>query len=265
MAADDAATLLDVQQEVCALTHVRPVNQKLLAPVASQRIAQALRSGAAGTTTIRDLGLRGSLRMTVVGAVDAEVEQIQHNDAQARRLHEPRRLHPSMLKDAKPRNTSEVLPPVFGRCEAHPSTPRSSSVHEQVVRYLEQLASDPAIVHVCRAHGYQVGVLTELLPHENPELLGLNENKGQRILLRVRTDGADGMRDYKTTRRVLVHELAHNEISDHPPEFKILNSQLNREVDAYEEARTRGAHVLSSQPMYDPGDVDEEREERRIR
>jgi len=206
------ATLLDIQQEVYARTHVRPVNQKLLVPVASQRIAQALRSGAAGTTTIEDLGLRSPVRMTVVGAMDAEVERIQHNDAEARRLHEPRRLHPSMLKDTKPRNTSEALPPVFGRCEAHPSTPPSSSVHEQAVHYLERLASDPAIVHVCRAHGYRVGVLTELLPQENPELLGLNENKGQRILLRIRTDAADGMRDYKTTRRVLVHELAHNEV-----------------------------------------------------
>ena len=206
------ATLLDVQQEVHARTDVRPANQKLLVPVASQRIAQALRSGTAGSTTMEELGLRGPLRMTVVGAVDSEVEQIQQNDAQARRLHQPRRLHPSLLKDAKPRNTSQPLPPVFGRCEAHPSTPPSSDVHDKVVRYLERLASDPAILHVCRAHGYQVGVLTELLPHENPELLGLNENKGQRILLRIRTDAADGMRDYKTTRRVLVHELAHNEV-----------------------------------------------------
>lgn len=55
------------------------------------------------------------------------------------------------------------------------------------------------------------------------------------------------------------------QISDHPPEFKVLNSQLNREVEAFERMQARGAYVLSSEPMYDPGDVDEEREERRIR
>lgn len=58
-------------------------------------------------------------------------------------------------------------------------------------------------------------------------------------------------------------------IADHPPAFKILNSQLNREVEAFERAQVHGAHVLSSEPMYDPGDTptqdEEEREERRIR
>ena len=54
------------------------------------------------------------------------------------------------------------------------------------------------------------------------------------------------------------------QISDHPPEFKVLNSQLNREVEAFESDRLRGAHMLTSSPMYDPGDMptnDEEREE----
>lgn len=226
------ATLLEVQESVYARTHVRPTNQKLLAPVASQRIAQTLRSGTAATTTLEDLGLHGPLRLTVLGAVDAEVEQIQHHDAHARRLQQPRRLHPSLLKDTKPRNTTQALPPVFGQCVAHPSTPPSSDVHAEVVRYLERLALDPAIVHICRAHRYQVGTLTELLPHEHPELLGLNENKGQRILLRIRTDAADGMRDYKTTRRVLIHELAHNEVrtvlltKDCRPSARVQDPQL---------------------------------------
>lgn len=118
--------------------------------------------------------------------------------------------------------------------------------------YLKRLASDPAVLHVCRSHAYEVGTLTELLPHESPNLLGLNENKGQRILLRIRTDAGDGTRDYRTTRRVLMHELAHNEISEHPPAFKVLNSQLNSEVDAFERARTDGTHRLHEAPTYEP-------------
>ena len=33
-----------------------------------------------------------------------------------------------------------------------------------------------------RAHRFAVGLLTELAPHEQPHLLGLNENAGQAIL-----------------------------------------------------------------------------------
>ncbi|WFD28278.1 hypothetical protein MNAN1_003286 [Malassezia nana] len=247
-----AASLLDLQQEVYALTRVQPAHQKLLAPLASQRMAQAIRSGKAESTMLQDLGLHTPLRLTVIGAISTEVEQMQRHEAQAQRLHQPRSLHPSLLRDAKPRSTATPQTLVFGRCEVHPSTWPSSDVYAHVLRYLERLASDPAILSLCRSHGYRVGVLTELLPHEHPELLGLNENRGQRILLRVRTDAADGMRDYATTRRVLLHELAHNEvrgfadqIDGHPPAFKILNSQLNQEVLAWEQAQARGTHVLS--------------------
>jgi hypothetical protein len=64
-------------------------------------------------------------------------------------------------------------------------------------------------------HQFSVGVLTELAPHENPELLGLNVNGGQAIKLRLRTDRYDGFRIYKDVRRVLCHELSHNVWGDH--------------------------------------------------
>ena len=80
---------------------------------------------------------------------------------------------------------------------------------------LQKLASDPAIQHIMHRHQLGVGLLTELAPHEHPQLLGLNENMGQSILLRVRTNAYDGFRSYKEVRRVLCHELAHNRVSDH--------------------------------------------------
>lgn len=58
-------------------------------------------------------------------------------------------------------------------------------------------------------HRFSIGLLTELAPHEYPNLLGLNENKGEVIKLRVRTDRYDGVRKYGDVRRVLCHELAH--------------------------------------------------------
>ena len=80
---------------------------------------------------------------------------------------------------------------------------------------LTRLANDPAIKHVMRKHQFAVGLLTELAPHEQPHLLGLNVNAGQAIKLRLRTDRYDGFRTYKDVRRVLCHELTHNVWGDH--------------------------------------------------
>lgn len=46
---------------------------------------------------------------------------------------------------------------------------------EEAKRLLTKLANDPAIRHVMAEHKFTVGLLTELAPHEHPELLGLNE------------------------------------------------------------------------------------------
>lgn len=80
---------------------------------------------------------------------------------------------------------------------------------------LTRLADDPAIRYIMQQHKFSVGVLTELAPHEHPELLGLNVNFGQIIKLRIRTDAYDGFRPHKDIRRVLCHELTHNVWGDH--------------------------------------------------
>lgn len=90
-------------------------------------------------------------------------------------------------------------------------TSESAAEYALVMSRLHQLSTDPAIVHVCRLHNFQVGQLTELLPHEHPHLLGLNENMGQKISLRLRTDRYDGLQAYRETRRVLLHELGEYE------------------------------------------------------
>ena len=86
---------------------------------------------------------------------------------------------------------------------------------------LQKLASDPAIDHVMQKHQFSVGLLTELAPHEHPGLLGLNENRGVAIKLRLRTDRYDGFRLYSEVRRVLCHELAHNVWGDHGENVRV--------------------------------------------
>ncbi len=86
---------------------------------------------------------------------------------------------------------------------------------------LQKLASDPATNHVMQKHQFSVGLLTELAPHEHPGLLGLNENGGMAIKLRLRTDRYDGFRLYSEVRRVLCHELTHNVWRDHDENVRV--------------------------------------------
>lgn len=62
----------------------------------------------------------------------------------------------------------------------------------------------------------------------------------------------DGLISYRETRRVLLHELVHNKINDHPVEFKILNSELNAQVEGYERQVKQGTHFLSDMDVYVP-------------
>lgn len=138
----------------------------------------------------------------------------------------------------------------------------------KVQAFLQRMAEDPAVLHVMELHGLKVGLLTELLPHEHdPSLRGLNENMGQRISIRVRIDEEPGqLRDYRTCRQVLLHELAHNKVNDHPPEFRELNSLLNRQVNNFEYTQRAGAHRLTNDNVYALSfEVDDDLEERRAR
>jgi len=100
---------------------------------------------------------------------------------------------------------------VFVSCATIP-LPRFERVTSpaEALALLRKLSEDPAIKHVMQQHKFTVGLLTELAPHEHPELLGLNENAGQAIRLRLRTNRYDGFRTYNEVRRVLCHELTHN-------------------------------------------------------
>ena len=267
---EDASTVSTFQDLIFDTVGVRPENQKILVPPKARQLLQTLRAGTTTQTTIRDVGLSDCMQITVIGAPDNEIKEVQAEEEKWDKARAKRRqLHPSLLKNATPQKRSVVVPEsVLGKIVVHPSVPSSNPWYAEIFSYLNRLASDPAILHVCHLHGYKVGTLTELLPHEHPELLGLNINMGDTILLRIRTDAADGLRDYKTTRRVLIHELCHIEIAGHPPEFNVLNSQLNREVEAFEHNRILGTHRLSKGPVYEPAntvsvDADEEREERR--
>jgi hypothetical protein len=109
---------------------------------------------------------------------------------------------------------------------------------ERSRQFLERLKADPGIKASMRKHKFSVGLLTEMDPAQYTEsnhegttrILGLNRNQGEVIELRLRTDAYDGYRDYKTIRKTLCHELAHNVHGPHDRNFWDLCHQIEKEV-----------------------------------
>jgi hypothetical protein len=107
------------------------------------------------------------------------------------------------------------------------------------LKFLQRLADDAGIKAAMRKHKFTVGLLTEMNPIEHTQsnhegtsrTLGLNRNAGEVIELRLRTDAYDGYRDYKTIRKTLCHELAHNVHGPHDRNFWELCKQIEKEVE----------------------------------
>lgn len=87
--------------------------------------------------------------------------------------------------------------------------------------------------------------------HES-RTLGLNRNRGEVIELRLRTDAYDGYRDYKTIRKTLCHELAHNVFGPHDRDFWNLCNQIEKEVER-DDWRSGGRSV-GNEVYYEPGE-----------
>jgi len=81
-------------------------------------------------------------------------------------------------------------------------------------------------------------------------VMGLNEGKGLRILLRLRTDDLKGFRKIQSIRDVLFHELAHNEHSDHDAQFYMLMRQIKREVTELDWRSSKGKTTGSGHETY---------------
>lgn len=111
-----------------------------------------------------------------------------------------------------------------------------------------------------RTHKFSVPLLTEMDPamhttHES-RTLGLNRNQGEVIELRLRTDAYDGYRDYKTIRKTLCHELAHNVWGPHDRNFWELCKKIEREVER-DDWRSGGKSV-GNEEFYEPAPGEED-------
>jgi hypothetical protein len=119
----------------------------------------------------------------------------------------------------------------FQSIQTLPNLPDEAKARE----ILNSLANDEGVLAVMKKHKWSVGALCELYPEgyvgvSDVCVMGLNENHGQRILLRLRTDDLKGFRKILSIRKVLCHELAHNEHSEHDGKFYVLMRQIEREI-----------------------------------
>ncbi|KAF2742959.1 WLM-domain-containing protein [Sporormia fimetaria CBS 119925] len=171
-------------------------------------------------------------KITLMGSTAAEVSSL---DAQIAAATAPRR--PSPIKAATPARTrdwkkiQDEAQYTFHTLRPLPYLPNS----DRSLRFLERLRDDPGIKAAMRTHKFSVPLLTEMDPamhttHES-RTLGLNRNKGEVIELRLRTDAYDGYRDYKTLRKTLCHELAHNVWGPHDRNFWDLCKKIEKEVE----------------------------------
>ncbi|PHH80178.1 hypothetical protein CDD80_2549 [Ophiocordyceps camponoti-rufipedis] len=192
--------------------------------------------------------------LKLLASEDREVEDVNYMaqrvaDRAAARTSRARRpwisteTHQMMALDAK--YTFYVVRPLEGL----PNPRRSELV-------LLRLREDPGIKAVMKKHKFKVALLTEMEPLAHTEAthegtsrtLGLNRNKGEVIELRLRTDAHDGYRDYKTIRKTLCHELAHNVHGPHDAAFWSLCHQIEREVEAAD--WTTSGHTIGESSRY---------------
>merc|ERR1712192_368519 len=76
------------------------------------------------------------------------------------------------------------------------------------------------------------------------DLLGFNQNFGQKIVLRLRTDDCKGFRPYYDLINTLLHEITHNVFGPHDEKFWALFRELKKEYDTFHDAYSRSGKSI---------------------
>ncbi|KZO92452.1 WLM-domain-containing protein [Calocera viscosa TUFC12733] len=209
------STLLStLLEDITQLTTVPPSLQKLLIKGRSLTLVSS------GSQTLQEAGIKHGLKLMLMGSTEEQLEGLKGGEAARASEQAERRQRERVTRERKTgsvRSTGKAsiadatVQYRFHALEPLAHLPNPASA----LQLLEKLSADPGVQHLLSTHKFSIGLLTELAPHEHPELLGLNQNKGEIIKLRLRTDAYDGFRLYADVRRVLVHELTHCVWGDH--------------------------------------------------
>ncbi|KAL6920532.1 hypothetical protein ACHAPO_007136 [Fusarium lateritium] len=250
------ATITDLFAEIEASLDVPVANQKIIAPK-TPLLKAPFKNPDMPLTDLKGKAL------TLMGSPAAEIQQVQDMAERVAQRNAARMAQRSKARHATPRRKPEESQYTFLQVRPLQGLPNP----ERSQKLLMRLKEDPGIRATMTKHKFTVGILTEMEPLSNTQtthegtsrLLGLNRNNGEAIELRLRTDAHDGYRDYKTIRKTLCHELAHNVHSPHNRDFWDLCHQIEREVDAAD--WKSGGHTIGETSRYTISGNDEEDEE----
>ncbi|KAF2182731.1 WLM-domain-containing protein [Zopfia rhizophila CBS 207.26] len=241
------ATISDLSEKIAANISIPPSNQKLLITPKLGLQKPPFKDPAIPLSSLL------SKKIVLMGSTAAEVSSLNASIASAsapRGLSPIKAATPSKYRDAN--RIQEEGMYTFHTLRPLPYLPNP----ERSLKFLERLRDDAGIKAAMRIHKFSVPLLTEMDPamhttHES-RTLGLNRNRGEVIELRLRTDAYDGYRDYKTIRKTLCHELAHNVHGPHDRNFWDLCKQIEGEVER-DDWRSGGRSV-GNEEYYEPPD-----------
>ncbi|CBJ49209.1 conserved unknown protein [Ectocarpus siliculosus] len=192
-------------------------------------------------------------KLMLVGSKPSEVEEVLREQDRVRVRNDLNgQVTPKGYKKVAlnyPPGPSDLSPYRFERIETLPGLPEEETAR----KILESLAADPGVRAVLEKHRWTVGALCELYPEgkvgvSDKCVLGLNQNHGMKIFLRLRTDDLRGFRKILSIRKVLFHELAHNDISDHDDNFYMLMRQVEREAAELNWMQQSGGRTVAGRP-----------------
>ncbi|PVH83003.1 WLM-domain-containing protein [Cadophora sp. DSE1049] len=251
------ATILDLSDEIVDSLSIPSSNQKLMISKLGL-LKPPFKDPNLLLSTIADK------KINLLGSTAAEASSISiAQEAASRRVNRRNARPPQKVKAYKThdwKKEQEENQYTFTTLRPLPYLPNP----DKSLKFLQRLKDDIGIKAAMRKHKFTVPLLTEMNPVEHTQsnhegttrTLGLNRNAGEVIELRLRTDAYDGYRDYKTIRKTLCHELAHNVHGPHDRNFWELCKQIEREVEKAD--YTKSGYVVGEPDAYAPGGGEEE-------
>ena len=249
-----SATISDLSYEVAESLSIPPSNQKFMIPKLGL-LKPPFKDPSLPLSSIADK------KISLMGSTAAEASSMAQASSDAARF--VNRIRPvqkvKAYKTHDWKKEQEEAQYTFMTLRPLPYLPNP----ERSLQFLQRLKDDAGIKAAMRKHKFTVPILTEMNPIEHTQsnhegtsrTLGLNRNQGEVIELRLRTDAYDGYRDYKTIRKTLCHELAHNVWGPHDRNFWDLCKQIEKEVEGSD--WRSGGHSLGNDEFYGSEEVDD--------
>ncbi|KAI9842152.1 MAG: hypothetical protein M1837_007439 [Sclerophora amabilis] len=246
-----SATISDLSATISSAFSIPPAHQKLMFTPRPGLLKPPFPNP---SLPLSSLTPPATKKILLMGSTPSEITTLNDQVTASR----SRSSRPRTVAAAKPaphrdwRKAQDSILYTFTTLRPLPHLPYS----ERSLLFLSRLRDDPGIKSTMAKHKWTVPLLTEMDPaahttHES-RTLGLNRNGGEVIELRLRTDAYDGYRDYKTIRKTLCHELAHNVFGEHDRNFWDLCRQVEKEVEKGD--WKSGGRAVGEEEFYNPDD-----------